>query len=422
VADARDGSPLRIVIEARLASGQSGGVEGVVIGLAAGLSGLEGDEEYLFTVWPGLEEWLAPHVAGPARLARQPRPPRYRRWPTALRREINARLGPSAPSLPSRAPAVDRPSRDEFLESLHGDVVHFPFQRGYLTDVPTIYHPHDLQHLHLPQLFSEREREQRDLWYGTLSRQAAMVAVASNWTKADVEQRLHLPPYKVRVVPLAPPLAAVEQPSRDDALLTLERLGLPRDFILYPAQTWAHKNHEGLLRALRLVRDRDLPVPLVAPGAQNAFFPELRRLVDELELADQVFWPGFVSQEDLRSLFSLARAVVIPSRFEAGSAPLWEAFLAGVPAAVSNVTSLPAQAGDAAIVFNPNDPEAIADAVVTLWRDEAERTRLVKLGRERVREYTWDRTARTFRAHYRRLANRALTAEDEALLAARASF
>jgi glycosyltransferase involved in cell wall biosynthesis len=109
---------------------------------------------------------------------------------------------------------------------------------------------------------------------------------------------------------------------------------------------------------------------------------------------------------------------VIPSRFEAASGPLWEAFEAGTPAACSNVTSLPEQAGDAAIVFDPDDVDAIADALLRLWTDSELRSALVTKGSERIRAFTWARTARTYRALYRRLGDQPLTNDDEGLLSA----
>jgi len=105
---------------------------------------------------------------------------------------------------------------------------------------------------------------------------------------------------------------------------------------------------------------------------------------------------------------------VIPTLFEAASFPLWEAFQAGVPAACSNVTSLPEQAGDAALVFDPRDERAIAAAIEQLWTDHELRLVLAIRGRQRVAAFTWERTARTFRALYRQCAGRRLTEDDAA--------
>lgn len=96
--------------------------------------------------------------------------------------------------------------------------------------------------------------------------------------------------------------------------------------------------------------------------------------------------------------------------------PLLEAFLAGAPAACSNVTCLPELAGDAALLFDPGSPSEIAEAIRRLWTDGVLRATLADRGRRNVSHFTWEHTARIFRAHYRRLANRQLSEQDHALL------
>lgn len=413
---------LRVVIDGQIVSGSSGGVEGVLAGLASGLSRLEDDgTTYEFVVWEGYADWLSPFVAGPARTVM--RSPPFLDGRTTTRRERLADAVPVARELwrrlPRRRPPPDVPMRDGFFDRLEPDVVHMPIQRGFLTDAPSIYHPHDLQHVHLPEMFSAEERQWRDLWYGALCRQAAMVAVTSTWTKVDVEGHFGLEPGRVQVIPFAPPLAATPAPSDADIATIRRRLGLPDQYLLYPAQSWPHKNHRRLIDALAILRERDqLSITLIATGTQTAHFPDIQRHIIEQGMESNVIWTGFLSLNDLRSVYAGARGVVIPSRFEAASGPLWEAFLMGVPAACSNITSLPDQAGNAALVFDPEEPAAMADAIRTLWLDEDVRLRLITRGRDRVAGFTWDRTARLFRAHYRRLAGRDLGAEDLALISA----
>jgi glycosyltransferase involved in cell wall biosynthesis len=247
--------------------------------------------------------------------------------------------------------------------------------------------------------------------------QSAMVAVASRWTKRDVEQHFGLPPEKVVVVPLAPPTGAYDRVGPDEAEAAATRLGLPPMFVLYPAQTWPHKNHLALLEALATLRRGGLVVPFVSTGRLTEHFRVLQQRATRLGIADQVYWLGFVPPRDLSAVYSRATAVIIPTRFEAASAPLWEAFLAGVPAACSTVTSLPEQAGDAALLFDPDRTDQLAEAIRELWEDSSLRSTLVSRGRERVGSFSWDRTARLFRAHYRRLAGRTLDEVDRQLIA-----
>jgi glycosyltransferase involved in cell wall biosynthesis len=417
----RRGNDLRVAVDARLVAGSSGGVESMVMGLVSGLSSLtDGDERYEILVRGDASEWIAPFIAGRASLL--PISSAVSRW----RHRAKRAAGPFAsglveawrrrPILPGGAVSGPPPS-DGTIERAGVEVVHFTFQKGFRTDVPSIYHPHDLQHMHLPEFFSARERSVRDRWYRELAMQAALVAVTSSWVRDDVVRMLGIPEERVQVVPWAPILHAYPVPTADEVDAVRTRFGLPDQFLFYPAQTWPHKNHAALLDAVEILGRRErLRVPLVFSGRQTSHAQAIRRRARRLGITELVHWTGFVRPVELQALYRLARAVVIPTRFEAASGPLWEAFLAGVPAACSNVTSLPAQAGDAAILFDPDDIDGIASAIQRLWTDARLRNELVRRGRANVNRFSWDHTARLFRAHYRRIAGRPLGSDDVALL------
>lgn len=412
-------APLRVAIDARVLAGEMGGVESVLIGLARGLSELDGDgEEYLFMAYEDRADWLRPYLDGRARIL--PMKAAFGSLARPWRRRLKtvspglAKLWGGRPAF--LGPSHHAPASDGTVEDANVDVVHFVVQTGFLTKVPSIYHPHDLQHLHLPQYFTKSHIRWREATYRALCDQAAMVAVASRWTKHDVEHQYGIPPERVVVVPLAPPIEAIPNltPLEIDSLI--KRLNLPDRYAFYPAQTWPHKNHITLLEALRQLRDRGVVVPLVSTGQHNEHFQVIEHRARELGLTDQITWLGYRPSLEMPVIYQRATCVVIPSEFEAASGPLWEAFLAGVPAACSNVTSLPEQAGDAALVFDPRNPGQIADAIQRLWADPDLRATLVGRGRERVGYFSWDRTARTFRAHYRRIARRPLSDEDVAMI------
>jgi glycosyltransferase involved in cell wall biosynthesis len=416
----RAGLPLRVCVDARLVGGGAdGGIESVVVGLAYGLSQLdEGNEEFLFLVRHGDDAWIRPYVTGPCRLLF----PAYRRRYEA-KRWIGRNVPLAEPTWRRLVSMVGgdphAPFSDGTIESAEVELMHFTTQFGFLTSIPSIYHPHDLQHRHLPEYFSDREILYRDRIYKQLCDQAALVAVTSSWVKSDVEAQLDIHPSKIAVVPLASVLYSYPDPSEEELLQVRARYSLPERFVLYPAQTWAHKNHLGLLEAAALLRDeRGLAIDIVCSGRRGDFFSEVDRHRRRLRLEERMRFVGFVSPLELHALYRLATAVVVPSKFEAASGPLWDAFLAGTPAACSNVTSLPKQAGDAALVFDPDSPRQIADALERLWTDAELRSTLAERGTENVSRFTWERTARHFRAHYRRIAGRALSDEDHALLSA----
>ena len=409
-------TPLRICVDARLVSGTAGGLEPVITGLARGLSGLkDGDEEYLFLAYPGSRAWLRPHLGGSARLLDAPIPvsQRLKRWISSvspvIRRDLWAKIGSAAGW---RQPGKVT-SSDGTIERAGVDIMHFTRQDAFVTSIPFIYHPHDLLHVHYPELVGEDEFEYREFEYRYFCERASMVAVTASWGRRDLVDHLGLEPDRIAVVPWAPAVWTDIEPSPISVADVREKFSLPAKFAMYPAQTWPHKNHKRLLDALKLLGEkRSQQVPIVLPGRFNEYQESIGQYVEQIGLSELVHFLGYVTDEELRSLYALARCIIIPTRFEAASGPLWEAFATGVPAACSTVTSLPKQAGDAALLFDPDDPIEMANAIYRLWTDEQLRTELVMRGYDNVSRFSWDRTARHFRAHYRRLADQSLTDED----------
>jgi glycosyltransferase involved in cell wall biosynthesis len=404
-------SPLRVCIDARLQAGRFGGVEQVLIGIAAGLSALgDGDEEFLFLTNPGEEDWIRPYLGGRCRLL----PTRRGR----AQRRVRAVVRGVLERTPRIGPRFSLRVSDGTVERAGADLVHFPIQDAFLTELPSIYQPHDLQHLHHPEFFSAWERARRERIYRTHCERARMVVAMTSWGRRDLVDSYGLPEEKVRVVPWGSVLWEYPMPSAADLERLRRALSLPDGFLLYPAQTWPHKNHETLLEALALIKRREgLAVPLVCPGKRSSHFERIERRVRELDLADTTQFPGFISPIELRGLYELATALVFPSRFEGWGLPVCEAFSAGLPVASSSAAGLPDLVGDAGLLFDPGDPEEIARCVLRLWRDPVLRQTLAERGSARGERFSFHHTARLFRAHYRRIGRAALSEEDRILLA-----
>ena len=404
-------TPLRVCIDARLGEGQFGGVEQVVIGLAAALSRLDdGDEEYLFLAHPEHDDWLRPYLRGPCSLLHS-----RRSYPNRRARAIARGLLERFPGIGTRF-AV-RPS-DGTAERAGAEVLHFPIQTAFTTDIPSIYQPHDLQHLHLPELFSNWERARREVIYRTHGERAAR-GVAMTWGGGRyLIDSFGLTPQMVTVVPGGSVLREYPAPTPADLDLLRSRLSLPDAFLLYPAQTWPHKNHERLLEALARIRDESgTVIPLVCPGRKTRDFGRIGDLIQTLGLAETTSFPGFVSSLELRGLYELGTALVFPSRFEGWGLPICEAFDAGLPVASSTATGLPDVVGDGGLLFDPDDVAEIATQLHRLWTDPDLRADLAGRSRKRAEQFSFDHTARLFRAHYRQVGDRSLPEEDRILLA-----
>lgn len=423
-----DRAALRVGIDARLHSGQPGGVQQVIIGLASGLSRVDsGDEEYHFLVYHSHSDWLAPYLGGSCRLLFVRPEPSWKRIAKAL--PLGARALHAAGGLgralrtnrsESRVASCLVPSSDGTIEAARLHLIHFPKQDAFLTHVPSIYHPHDIQHVHHPEFFSEELRRTREVHYRTFCEHASMVSVTSSWTANDIASHYGLPDEKMAVVHLAPALSAYAPVVSTEIDRVSEAFAVPERFILYPAQTWAHKNHIRLLEALEAIRRKhQVSIPLVCTSTRNEFHATIQAKVRELGMQDTVLFTGFVSPMELRALYALAHCVVVPSLFEAagGFGPIAEAFMSKRPVACSNVTSLPDEVGDAALLFDPYSVDDIADCVWRLWTRPELCETLVARGCEKVARYDWLLTARVFRAHYRRLTGFPLGDDDLRLLA-----
>jgi glycosyltransferase involved in cell wall biosynthesis len=228
-----------------------------------------------------------------------------------------------------------------------------------------------------------------------------------------------VPADRVQVVPEAAPTQFMTPIDESYRAAVRQRHGLAGKFVLYPNNTWPHKNHAKLFEALVWLRDRKgVSVTLVCTGARHeASWARLQARMAQLGLQEQVKFLGFVPSEELRALYQMARCVVVPSLFEANSLPIFEAWAEGTPVASSNVTALPEQVADAGLLFDPNDPADIGEAIWRIFDNDELAVDLVAKGKRRLSDFDWARTARAYRAVYRKAAGQRLADEDRALLA-----
>jgi glycosyltransferase involved in cell wall biosynthesis len=407
---------LRVCIDARLEPGSAGGVVQGVLGLAHGLSRLDdGDEEYKLLVRPGRGEWLQPYVGGRLGLLEAIRPEAP---PTRAR--LRTRLAARLRAADDGAGELVPPSKG-VAEAMGADVVHLPTQQGFRTAIPSLYHPWDLQHVHYPEFFDPDDRRDRDLIYRALCRQARVVVTPTRWGAEDVIANLDVPRRKVAVIPAASPLTVYAEPTPADLARVRATLDLPEAFVLYPAQTWPHKNHLALVKATAELARRGMRIRVVCAGWQNDFYATIDQEVRSAGISELIRFPGHLAGPDVAAVSKLARALVFPSLFEGWGFPILEAFSAGLPVVCSDLPSLREVAGTAALTFDPNRPDDLARALQRVWKDEELRRDLVERGRRRMSEFSWERSARLTRAHYRKVGGMRLTDEDKADLEATAA-
>ena len=173
-----------------------------------------------------------------------------------------------------------------------------------------------------------------------------------------------------------------------------QRYRLDRRYLLFVGTLQPRKNVARILAAFeQLPRSFRAEVQLVIAGRAGWQTGELVAALRAAESDGRVRWLDYVPAADLRALYQGASAFVFPSLYEGFGLPVLEAFASGVPVVCSNVTSLPEVAGDSAVQVDPVDVAGLASAMEALVSDDALAQRMRELGRDRAREFTWDRCA-----------------------------
>lgn len=261
--------------------------------------------------------------------------------------------------------------------------------RGRFRRVVTV---HDLIYARYPEAHAGvRDMGMRVLVPLAVRRSHRVIAISQS-TRTDLTELLKTPGGKIDVVP-----QGIGMLGRVVALPTAQTrarfdLGERRVLLSLSAKR-PHKNLLALIDALALIPSDRRPL-LVLPGYPTWHEQELREHAASKRVADDVRFLGWLDDETIEGLWSVANAFVYPSLYEGFGLPVLEAMARGVPVACSNSSSLPEVAGEAALLFDPHDPQEIATAVERLLNDPTEAERLRRAGVERARGFTWERTAR----------------------------
>lgn len=291
---------------------------------------------------------------------------------------------------------VPRQLRERGAAVYHSTYYLMPYRPG----APTLLTVYDF----IPQLFPETVSARARLLAGLATRLALRAAdrvvTISEATRADLQRLFPRSARRAVAIPLAADPAFRPQPEGESARVC-QRFGLPRRFTLYLGSNKPHKN---LLRLLAAWQRLSAEETLVIAGAWDRRYEEPRRLVEVWGLGERVRLLGPVAEADLPALYSAATLFVFPSLYEGFGLPVVEAMACGTPVACSDRGSLKEAAGEAALLFDSLDVEAMASGLGRLLADEALRAELARRGLAQAARFSWEKTAAATLALYRELA------------------
>lgn len=262
---------------------------------------------------------------------------------------------------------------------------------------------HDLVYRKFPDLVERRVVRWARQVQKNVARADAIVVVSEH-TKRDVVEQFSVPEWKVHVIyPILSSIFTNAVSEKDEEIL--RRYDLLQPYILFVATIEPRKNLGQLLEAYsRLAPSVKKLVPLVVVGRRGWKSEDVVKAVRVLEAKREVRWFQCIPDDELAAFYRHALVVVYPSLYEGFGYPVAEALACGAPVITSNVASLPEIAGQAALLIEPTDMNALVEALMMLINDETRRAELRRLGPEQVRRFSRERSAASMLSLYKNLA------------------
>jgi glycosyltransferase involved in cell wall biosynthesis len=274
----------------------------------------------------------------------------------------------------------------------------------YAPGLPSIVTCYDLIPLIFPHYFSAPQRLIFRMAHWLALRTAHITLAISEATKRDLVRFFHIDPRRIVVTPLAAD-AHFQPPSRAAIDRVRQQHVLPERYLLYFGSNKPHKNVPRLVEAFGQlgIRNQGSGLGLVIAGHWDERYPEAKQATARLGLTDMVRFIGPVQDADLPALYGGAEVFVFPSQYEGFGFPVLEAMACGAPVVCSNRSSLPEVAGDAALLCDPTDVEALARAIEQALIDRDLRNTLRARSLNRAAQFSWEQTAQQTLEVYRSL-------------------
>ncbi len=288
------------------------------------------------------------------------------------------------------------------------DIYHAPCPEPMMLKGPRIIVSiHDLVYKAYPQGHTASTIEMTDREISGIVERADKIVCSSHNTLEDMKKYFTVDPEKLCVIHLGMnldefrPLKAEEYAP---AQKIIAQKGVSGEYLLFVGTREPRKNVKGILKAFALLKERNkFGGKLVIIGMKGWMSEDFAQLAADLKIKDEVIFPGFVTNQELRFFYGLSRALIFPSFYEGFGFPIVEAFCCGTPVVTSKTSSCGELAGEAALTVDPGDIEDIAAQMERVAHDEALRVTLKEKGLERAEKFSYERTARETLELYRKV-------------------
>ncbi|MFQ5823195.1 MAG: glycosyltransferase family 4 protein [bacterium] len=370
---------MHFVIDAHLAVKKIDGVARYLMGLLSELPQIDRSIQYSILTLP-LE-----HSSLPEDIFKQPNVNRVR---------FNL-IGPSP---------IQHLKMRSLLKDLKADLYHHPqYDLPFGVQVPSVVTIHDLKYLFHAEFLKKGSLLKSLYIKKSLQhtiKAADQIIVASQNTLSDLIKLFSFEQDKVTII-----YHGVNPASKSSSNHNHDFFDIPNEFILFVGTRRPHKNIEGLIKALAILRNNHkLNVDLVISGKAYSEYSKPEKVVKELGIETHTHFLDFVSETELTSLYQAAKLVALPSFYEGFGFPLLEAMSYGKPVIGSNLSSMPEVIGNAGLLVDPYNPNDIAKKIHEIITDSNLYQKLSEAGLERCKQFSWSSVAKaTFNVYIKAL-------------------
>lgn len=285
------------------------------------------------------------------------------------------------------------------LDILHVQYIAPPFHSGKL--VTTV---HDLGFLHYPQFFPKFEVFRSKILIRFTAKRSDDIITGSHFSKNDIMNSYRINPNKIEVIPLGVSSAFIREKATPKNQSVQERYGIESPYILCVGRLNPRKNLMPLVEAfVGLKRETSIPHKLIIAGKGDFAAESIIQSIKTMLCPEDVWFIGFVADQDLPSLYNGADVFIYPSLFEGFGLPILEAMSCGTPVIAAGTSGLIETVGDAGLLVNPLDPKEIKDAVLRIISDQDLKKKYIKRGLSRAKKFTWLSAAQKTLNVYKRL-------------------
>jgi glycosyltransferase involved in cell wall biosynthesis len=287
------------------------------------------------------------------------------------------------------------------------DLMHFPhFNAPIFYNRPRIHTIHDIT----PKFFPGHKQKSSwrkfayNLTLKTGLKKSKKIIASSQATKNDIIKYFKINPAKIEVVYLGTEDHFHVQQNYDKIKEIKAKYKISKPFVFFVSVWRNHKNFEGLIKAFEFLKSKyQLDYQLVLGGQADPHYTNINKTIAKSPYQSDIITPGFIADQDLPAIYNAAEIFPIPSFYEGFGLIGLEAMACGTPVVSSQVTSLPEIMGEAALYFDPNNHQQMAETIYKVLTDPQLKESLINKGFAQVKKYSWLKCAKQILSVYQNI-------------------